>query len=171
LGKVNPKLAGAFTIAALAALGLPGLAGFVGELVILTGVFKNGYFWPALVALIPIVIASAYMLRLLQDIINGPERPDIPHRRDLTWIEGLAVAPLLAALVVLGVYPHAVLSAATTFAAPSGSAQVSSTLRRHEALGAPSLAMAVPNAHPVRNGRLTSYALGGAEFRTERLLK
>jgi NADH-quinone oxidoreductase subunit M len=171
LGKVNPKLAGAFTIAALAALGLPGLAGFVGELVILTGVFKNGYFWPALIALIPIVIASAYMLRLLQDIINGPERPDIPHRRDLTWIEGLAVAPLLAALVVLGVYPHAVLSAATTFAAPSGSAQVSSTLRRHEALGAPSLAMAVPNAHPVRNGRLTSYALGGAEFRTERLLK
>jgi NADH-quinone oxidoreductase subunit M len=110
LGAVNPKLAGAFTIAALAALGLPGLAGFVGELVILTGVFQSGFFWPALIALVPIVLASAYMLRLLQDIINGPERPDLPERRDLTWVEGLAVAPLLAALVVLGVYPHALTS-------------------------------------------------------------
>jgi NADH-quinone oxidoreductase subunit M len=110
LGKINPKLAGAFTIAALGALGLPGLAGFVGELVILTGVFRSGYFWPALIALVPIVIASAYMLRLLQDIINGPEVKDIPERRDLTWVEGLAVAPLLAALVILGVYPHAVTS-------------------------------------------------------------
>jgi NADH-quinone oxidoreductase subunit M len=110
LGKVNPKLAGAFTIAALGALGLPGLAGFVGELVILTGVFRSGYFWPALIALVPIVLASAYMLRLLQDIINGPEVKDIPQRRDLTWIEGLAVAPLLAALVVLGIYPHAIMS-------------------------------------------------------------
>jgi NADH-quinone oxidoreductase subunit M len=110
LGKINPKLAGAFTIAALGALGLPGLAGFVGELVILTGVFKSGYFWPALIALVPIIIASAYMLRLLQDIINGPEVKDLPERRDLTWLEGLAVAPLLAALVILGVYPHAVTS-------------------------------------------------------------
>jgi NADH-quinone oxidoreductase subunit M len=113
LGKVNPKLAGAFTIAALGALGLPGLAGFVGELVILTGVFQAGYFWPALIALIPIVLASAYMLRLLQDVINGPVREDLPERRDLTLAEALAVAPLLAALVILGVYPHAVLSAAS----------------------------------------------------------
>ena len=72
--------------------------------------FRSGLFWPALIALIPIVLASAYMLRLLQDIINGPEKPDIPERADLTWVEGLALAPLLAALVVLGVYPHAVLA-------------------------------------------------------------
>ncbi len=112
LGKVNPKLAGAFTIAALGALGLPGLAGFVGELVILTGVFRSGYFWPALIALIPIVIASAYMLRLLQGIINGPEVKDIPQRRDLTWVEALAIAPLLAALVLLGVYPTPIINTA-----------------------------------------------------------
>ncbi|MGZ3497319.1 MAG: complex I subunit 4 family protein [Vulcanimicrobiaceae bacterium] len=110
LGKANPKLAGAFTIAALAALGLPGLAGFVGELVILTGTVQGGFVWPALIALVPIVIASAYMLRLLQGIINGPEVVDLPERRDLTWMEGLALAPLLAALVYLGTNPHAVLS-------------------------------------------------------------
>ncbi len=116
LGAIDPKLAGAFTIAALAALGLPGLAGFVGELVILTGVFQAGYFWPALIALIPIVLASAYMLRLLQDTINGPQVKDIPERPDLTWVEGLAVAPLLAALVVLGCYPHAITSTAAAAA-------------------------------------------------------
>ncbi|MGA8473863.1 MAG: NADH-quinone oxidoreductase subunit M [Candidatus Cybelea sp.] len=105
LGWKNPRLAGALCIAALAALGLPGLAGFVGELVILIGVYQAGYVWPVIVALIAIVLASAYMLRLYQDVMNGPQRPDVPVRADLTWVEGLAVAPLLAALLLIGVYP------------------------------------------------------------------
>lgn len=109
--KTNPRLAGALHIAALAALGLPGLAGFAGELVILTGLFQAGYPWWALVALVPIIIASAYMLRLFQTMMNGPDHQDLPVRADLTWIEGLAVAPLLLALLLLGVNPHAL----TTF--------------------------------------------------------
>jgi NADH-quinone oxidoreductase subunit M len=109
LGTANPRLAGALCIAALAALGLPGLAGFVGEIVILTGVYQTGYLWPVILALIPIVLAAAYMLRLYQGIANGPTPADLPVRRDLTWIEGLAVAPLLAALVVIGLDPRALL--------------------------------------------------------------
>ncbi len=111
LGAANPRLAGALCIASLAALGLPGLAGFVGEIVILTGVFQSGLIWPSLIALIPIVIASAYMLRLYQGVMNGPEVEDLPVRRDLNWIEGIALAPLVLALVMLGVNPHAL----TTF--------------------------------------------------------
>ena len=42
-------------IAALAALGLPGLAGFAGEILILTGVYRPGTVWAALIALVPIV--------------------------------------------------------------------------------------------------------------------
>ena len=105
LGWKNPRLAGALCIAALAALGLPGLAGFVGELVILIGVYQAGYVWPVIVALIGIVLAAAYFIRLYQDVMNGPEADDVPVRPDLTWVEGLAVTPLLAALVVLGVDP------------------------------------------------------------------
>jgi NADH-quinone oxidoreductase subunit M len=111
LGRANPRLAGAFCIAALAALGLPGLAGFVGELIILIGVYRAGYVWAAIVALVCIVLASAYVLRLYQDIMNGPEVEDLPVRRDLTWVEGLAVAPLLAALVLVGIQPHAIMAA------------------------------------------------------------
>lgn len=116
LGRSNPRLAGAFCIACLAALGLPGLAGFVGELIILVGVYQAGHLWPTIVALIAIVLASAYFLRLYQGIMNGPEIAELPARPDLTWLEGLAVAPLLAALVLVGVVPHAILAALTVAA-------------------------------------------------------
>ncbi len=111
LGRSNPRLAGAFCIACLAALGLPGLAGFVGELIILIGVYQAGHVWPAIVALISIVLASAYFLRLYQGIMNGPPVEDLPVRHDLTWLEGLAVTPLLAGLVLIGVQPHAIMAA------------------------------------------------------------
>jgi NADH-quinone oxidoreductase subunit M len=106
LGAANPRLAGALCIAALAALGLPGLAGFVGEIIILTGVFQAGYIWAAIAALIPIVLAAAYMLRLYQGVMNGPQVADLPERADLTWLEGLALAPIVLALVLVGVNPH-----------------------------------------------------------------
>jgi len=111
LGARNPKLAGALMLGALAALGLPGLAGFSGEILILTGLFKAGFVWPAIVALVAVILASAYMLRLFQGIMNGPEVPDLPERRDMTWIEGLAVAPLVAAFVLLGLNPGLIIAA------------------------------------------------------------
>ncbi|MGH7738082.1 MAG: complex I subunit 4 family protein [Candidatus Tyrphobacter sp.] len=111
LGWTNPRITGAFCIAALALLGLPGLAGFAGELIILIGVFAAGYGWAAILALVAIVTASAYTLRLLQGATQGAEKPELPVRADLTWREGLAVAPLLAALLYFGVYPHALLAA------------------------------------------------------------
>jgi NADH-quinone oxidoreductase subunit M len=110
LGNRNPKLAGALVLGALAALGLPGLAGFAGEILILTGLFSAGVVWPALVGLVAVILASAYMLRLFQGVMNGPEVPDLPERRDMTWIEGLAIAPLVIAFIVLGVDPGPVTS-------------------------------------------------------------
>jgi NADH-quinone oxidoreductase subunit M len=105
LGWKNPCLAGALCIGVLAALGLPGLAGFAGELIILIGVYQAGYVWPTIVALVAIVLASAYLLRLYQDLMNGPQVEDVPVRADLSWLEGVAITPLLAALVVLGIDP------------------------------------------------------------------
>ncbi|MGB8264958.1 MAG: NADH-quinone oxidoreductase subunit M [Candidatus Velthaea sp.] len=111
LGTNNPRLAGALMLAALAALGLPGLAGFAGELLILTGVYHAGFVIVSLIALVPIVIAAAYMLRLFQTTMNGPERLDLPQRKDLTWVEGIALVPLVLGFILLGVNPGPLLHA------------------------------------------------------------
>jgi NADH-quinone oxidoreductase subunit M len=109
----NPRLGGALMLAALAALGLPGLAGFAGELLILCGLYHAGFGFAAGLALIPIVIAAAYMLRLFQGIMNGPKVADLPERRDLSWLEGIALAPLVAGFVLLGINPSAVAALAS----------------------------------------------------------
>jgi NADH-quinone oxidoreductase subunit M len=116
LGTVDPRLAGALLIAALAALGLPGLCGFAGELLILTGVYRSGHVWPAAIALVPVVLAAGYMLRVFQGTMHGPESKDLPRRADLSWLEGLALAPLVVAIVLLGVNPGPVANAAAVHA-------------------------------------------------------
>jgi NADH-quinone oxidoreductase subunit M len=105
LGARNPRLAGGLTIVSLAALGLPGLCGFAGEILILTGLYRAGFVWPTVVALVPIVIAAAYMLRAFQGVMHGPESADVPQREDMSALEILALAPLVVAIVLLGVNP------------------------------------------------------------------
>jgi NADH-quinone oxidoreductase subunit M len=101
----NPRLAGGLTIVALAALGLPGLCGFAGEILILTGLFQAGFVWQTIVALVPIVIAAGYMLRLFQGMMQGPEHADLPQREDMSPLEIFALAPLVIAMVLLGLDP------------------------------------------------------------------
>jgi NADH-quinone oxidoreductase subunit M len=116
----SPRLAGGFTIVALAALGLPGLCGFAGEILILTGVYQAGLVWETLVALVPIVLAAAYALRLFQGIMHGPEIDDLPQREDLSPLELLALAPLVVAIVLVGVDPGP-LTASTSIAPAAAS--------------------------------------------------
>jgi NADH-quinone oxidoreductase subunit M len=112
LGARSPRLAGGLAIVTLAALGLPGLCGFAGEILILTGLYQTGLVWPTLIALIPIVLAAAYMLRLFQGMMQGPEIDDLPQREDMSPLEILALAPLVAAIVLLGVDPEPVTASA-----------------------------------------------------------
>ncbi len=113
----NPRLAGGLTILILAALGLPGLCGFAGEILILTGLYSAGFVWQTIVALVPIVIAAAYMLRLFQNTMQGPEIADLPEREDLTWLEFASLAPIVAAIVLLGVMPGTVTQGADRYVA------------------------------------------------------
>jgi len=116
----NPRLAGGLVILALAALGLPGLAGFAGEILILSGVYRAGAVVPTVIALVAVVLAAAYMLRLFQDTMHGPEVADLPQRPDMSGLEMLALTPLIVAIVWLGVDPAPVASAASdAFVAPA----------------------------------------------------
>src|SRR3954453_18412447 len=106
--KVAPKLAGLFLLAGLSALALPGMSTFVSEFLVLVGTFTR-YKGLAVLATTGIVLAAIYVLYLYQRTFQGPAREKTSKFRDVNLREVLAVAPLLALIVFLGVYPKPVL--------------------------------------------------------------
>ncbi len=112
LQRAAPVLAGVFTVAMLAAIGLPGLNGFVGEFLVLSGTFLTHRWW-AVVATGGVVLAALYLLWAYQQAFHHePDEADAAVR-DLSWREVAVVAPLVALIVVLGVYPKPVLDRIT----------------------------------------------------------
>lgn len=105
--KVAPVLAGTFLIAGLATLSLPGLAPFVSEFLVLVGTFSR-YQVAAIVATGALVLAAIYVLWVYQRMMTGPVTEGNERIRDLLPRELAVVAPLVAALIVLGVYPKPV---------------------------------------------------------------
>ncbi|WP_114424494.1 NADH-quinone oxidoreductase subunit M [Nocardioides houyundeii] len=106
--KVAPVLAGTFLIAGLAALGLPGLAPFVSEMLVIIAAFGYAW-WAGAIAVTAIVLAAIYILWTYQRTMTGPVRPEVAHFTDLNVREVGVLAPLLLALVVLGFAPMPVL--------------------------------------------------------------
>ena len=106
--KVAPALAGTFLVAALATLSLPGLAPFISEFLVLLGTF-NRYWLAAAFGSTALVLSSIYMLWLYQRVMTGPVAQGNDRIRDLVPREVVVVAPLIALLLVLGVYPKPVL--------------------------------------------------------------
>ncbi len=106
--KVAPVLAGTFLVAALATLSLPGLAPFISEFLVLLGTF-NRYWLAAAFGATALVLSAVYMLWLYQRVMNGPVARGNERIRDLAPREIVVVAPLIALLLVLGLYPKPVL--------------------------------------------------------------
>ena len=106
--KVAPALAGTFLVAALATLSLPGLAPFISEFLVLLGTF-NRYWLAAAFGSTALVLSSIYMLWLYQRVMTGPVAQGNDRIRDLVPREVVVVGPLIALLLVLGVYPKPVL--------------------------------------------------------------
>jgi NADH-quinone oxidoreductase subunit M len=110
-----PAWGALFVFASLASLGLPGLAGFPGELATLIEGFSTYGWWMVAVAL-GVVLAGAYTLRSVRHVAYGVLPAEWGGLHDLGGVEWLAVAPLAVGIVVLGVWPALVGDVVAPFA-------------------------------------------------------
>lgn len=110
LREAMPVLYGTFMLVTLAALGLPGLNGFVGEFLILIGVWTSEAFAGysgiyVLMGGLAIIFASIYMLYLFQGTMQG-EKPELPKDlRDVNEKEFGLLVPACVLIVIIGLYP------------------------------------------------------------------
>jgi NADH-quinone oxidoreductase subunit M len=104
LAKPAPMLGGAFLLAGLSSLALPGLSTFVSEFLVLVGSFTR-YRAASIVATVGIILAALYILIAYQRTMQGPLKAGLEAAKDLSAREGAVVAPLLGLVVVLGIYP------------------------------------------------------------------
>jgi NADH-quinone oxidoreductase subunit M len=105
---VAPVLAGLFLVSGLAMLSLPGLSTFVSEFLVLAGTFTR-YKVAASFATAGIILAAIYVLWMYQRAMNGPVAESVAGMPDLKAREMLAVVPLVALIIAMGVYPKPVL--------------------------------------------------------------
>ncbi|MBT3533132.1 MAG: NADH-quinone oxidoreductase subunit M, partial [Rhodospirillaceae bacterium] len=106
-GLVNrmPVYAFTFMIFMLASVGLPGTAGFVGEILILVGVYQVNT-WVAALAAFGVILGAAYMLWLYRRTVFGQlEKDDLKQIMDMDSREIAFFAPLIVLAIVMGVYP------------------------------------------------------------------
>jgi NADH-quinone oxidoreductase subunit M len=104
-----PGLAGLLGYAAIASLGLPGLAGFWGEAFAVVAALQRGWTALAVLAALGAALAAAYFLRLLRQVTHGPAVGQLTHPR-LAGAELLSWGPLVVLALALGLVPAAVLS-------------------------------------------------------------
>ncbi|MBA2340882.1 MAG: NADH-quinone oxidoreductase subunit M, partial [Pyrinomonadaceae bacterium] len=110
LNKPMPLFATLFVFASLSSVGLPILNGFVGEFLIMLGMWTSNlrYSWIAtMLAATGVIWAAVYMLWMLQRVLFGRITNEENRRlSDLNWRELGLLAPLLALMILMGVYPQ-----------------------------------------------------------------
>ncbi|MDX1423710.1 MAG: NADH-quinone oxidoreductase subunit M [Kiloniellales bacterium] len=100
-----PQYAVVFMVFMLASVGLPGTSGFVGEFLVLVGLFQVDT-WVALLCASGMVLGAAYMLYLYRRVIFGAmTKADLKAIGDLVWKERVVFAPLVAIVLWMGLYP------------------------------------------------------------------
>jgi NADH-quinone oxidoreductase subunit M len=109
IAKVVPEYTAVMGLAFFASLGLPGLAGFVSEFLVLNGSFMN-LPWHTALAALSAIITAAYYLWTIQRMFLGNLNPKYAHLPDLNWRDRLTLYPLAALTLVFGFYPNIILN-------------------------------------------------------------
>lgn len=105
-----PALSVMFLIVTFASIGLPGLNGFIGEFLILLGAFSVKPGWTA-AATAGIILGAIYMLWMYRRVFFGPmTHPENQKLLDLNRRELLILAPVVALIILMGIYPQPFLS-------------------------------------------------------------
>ena len=99
-----PMVAAAVLVAGLASLGLPGLSGFVSELLVFLGAFQ-AYAWPTALAVLGIVLTAGYILWMIERTFFGVRRERYSQIRDASFVEAVPLGLLMISILVIGVYP------------------------------------------------------------------
>ena len=107
LRKPAPVFAGLMGIALFSSLGLPGLNGFVGEFLIFRGVFPLAWV-AATVSVLGLLVTAAVILTVIQKVFAGPVPERWAEFPDLHTGERLALAPVIALMLLIGLLPQLV---------------------------------------------------------------
>ena len=110
LVSIMPRYAIVFMVFTLAAIGLPGTSGFVGEFLVLMGTFKKN-FLVATIASLGVILGAAYMLWLYKRIIFGEiVNEDLKSMLDLKRSEILILFSLVIPIIYFGFYPETLMN-------------------------------------------------------------
>jgi NADH-quinone oxidoreductase subunit M len=99
-----PVYAGLMAMTCFASLGLPGLAGFIGEFLCFLGAFQT---WKlaATISVLGIIATAAFFLRMMQKVFLGKFNEKWAGLEDMTARELISIVPLAVLTVLFGVYP------------------------------------------------------------------
>jgi NADH-quinone oxidoreductase subunit M len=101
-----PKFAAFLVFFSMASVGLPGLNGFVGEILAMVGAARINI-WYGILAAVGVLIAAIYMLWMVQRVVFGPLNKEMVKRlHDFTPREVVVLLPLVYWTIFLGVYPQ-----------------------------------------------------------------
>ncbi|MFT5288797.1 MAG: NADH-quinone oxidoreductase subunit M [Planctomycetota bacterium] len=112
LSQVMPRYWALTTLGFFAAIGLPGLAGFISEFMILVGAYNSeveGFQVLVVISVIGIVLTAAFLLWAMQRVFLGTLNPKYKDYSDISTREILCQAPFLALCVILGILPFLLL--------------------------------------------------------------
>ena len=109
IARTVPMFSALLVFVSLSSIGVPGTNGFVGEFLVLIGSYRTHPVF-SVIAATSVIIAAAYLLWAVQRILFNPlDKPENEHIPDLNRRELLLMAPLVAGIIWLGVYPAPVL--------------------------------------------------------------
>src|ERR1700751_4276482 len=108
LRRIAPVLCGLMGIAIFSSLGLPGLNGFPGEFLIFKGSFPL-VTWATSLSVIGLLMTAVFLLTILERVFFGPVNEKWKTFPDLSTAERMVLAPAIALMFLLGVYPQIIL--------------------------------------------------------------